>query len=129
MLLSVITWKTNNGIQDIKPIMQMLKGARAQKAGIVYLQDEKYEFKVHENGKLWSVYGSPVSTLSDLSSFQLFDEGASKFFSGVLNSLTGHSIMNEKRPKVRPMFPGIFCTCIDLKLSELISKFPKTDIL
>ena len=40
--------------------MQMLKGARAQKAGIVYLQDEKYEFKVHENGKLWSVYGSPV---------------------------------------------------------------------
>ena len=128
MLLSVITWKADYGIQDIKPIMQMLKGARAQKAGIVYLQDEKYEFKVHENGKSWSVYGSPVSTLSDLSSFQLV-EGGWKFFSGVLNSLTGRSIMNEKRPKVKSMFPGSFYTCIDLKLLELISQFPKTDIL
>jgi hypothetical protein len=62
MLLSGITRKADNCIQDIKPIIQMLKGARAQRAGIVYLQDEKYEFKVHENGKLWSVYGSPVST-------------------------------------------------------------------
>jgi hypothetical protein len=53
--------------------MQMLKGARAQKAGIVYLQDEKHEFKVHENGKLWSVYGSPVRR--PYLSLQLFDEG------------------------------------------------------
>ena len=40
--------------------MEMLKGPRAAKAGIVYLQDETYEFRTKENGKLWSVYGSPV---------------------------------------------------------------------
>jgi len=55
-------WKADYYIQDIMPIMKMLKGARAQQAGIVYLQDEKHEFKVHEDGKLWSIYGSPVST-------------------------------------------------------------------
>ena len=42
--------------------MEMLKGAEARQAGVVYLQDEKHEFKVHKDGKFWSVYGSPVST-------------------------------------------------------------------
>jgi hypothetical protein len=40
--------------------MEMLKGPQAAKAGIVYLQDEAYEFRTKENGKLWTVYGSPV---------------------------------------------------------------------
>ena len=40
--------------------MEVLKGPRAAKAGIVYLQDETYEFCTKENGKLWSFYGSPV---------------------------------------------------------------------
>lgn len=40
--------------------MEMLKGPRAAESGIVYLQDEKYEFRTKENGKLWTVYGSPV---------------------------------------------------------------------
>ena len=106
--LSLTTWKLDNGLQDIKPIMRMLKGGRAQKAGIVYLQDEKHEFKVHKNGKLWSVYGSPVTTLSYLPSFQLFDEGEFNFFSGVLNSITGRSIMIDERQKVRFIFPDSF---------------------
>ena len=40
--------------------MEMLKGPRAAKAGIVYLQDEACEFRTKENGKIWTVYGSPV---------------------------------------------------------------------
>jgi len=40
----------------------MLKGQRAIDAGIVYLQDEEYKFKVREEGREWSVYGSPVRT-------------------------------------------------------------------
>lgn len=39
----------------------MLKGDYAKNAGIVYLQDERYEFRVREGGRMWSVYGSPVS--------------------------------------------------------------------
>lgn len=38
----------------------MLKGDRAKQAGIVYLEDEQYDFKVKEDGRVWSVYGSPV---------------------------------------------------------------------
>lgn len=47
-------------LQDIRVIVEMLKGPRAAKAGIIYLQDEKCEFRTKENGRLWSVYGSPV---------------------------------------------------------------------
>ncbi|KAF8877459.1 Metallo-dependent phosphatase-like protein [Gymnopilus junonius] len=47
--------------QDLGVIMQLLKGNRAKEAGIVYLESERYEFRVKENGKLWSVYGSPWS--------------------------------------------------------------------
>jgi len=49
------------GKQDINLIMEMLKGPHAIKAGIVYLQDETYEFQTKENGKVWTVYGSPWS--------------------------------------------------------------------
>ena len=42
--------------------MQLLKGDRAKEAGIVYLQDEKYEFQLEEGGRLWSIYGSPVGS-------------------------------------------------------------------
>jgi hypothetical protein len=48
---------------NISPISQpidLLKRPRAIAAGVVYLQDEKYTFLVHEGGKEWSVYGSPV---------------------------------------------------------------------
>jgi Icc-related predicted phosphoesterase len=52
-------WHRLLGKQDILPIMQMLEGARAQEAGVVYLQNERHEFRTHVDGKLWSVYGSP----------------------------------------------------------------------
>ena len=42
----------------------MLKGPRAQAAGIVYLQNEEHLFKAKESGRIWSVYGSPVSPCS-----------------------------------------------------------------
>ena len=47
-------------VQDINAIMELLKSRRAAKAGIVYLQDETYEFRTKENDELRSVYGSPV---------------------------------------------------------------------
>ena len=51
-------------LQDTNAIMRMLKGPRAAEAGIVYLQDETCEFRTKENGKLWTVYGSPVCRYS-----------------------------------------------------------------
>lgn len=90
-------------LQDIQPIIQMLKGPAAQQAGILYLQDEKHELKVHEEGKLWSVYGSPVSTLG-LASQHFFSILTNTNFSGLLNSSIGHSVMNEKERKVSQYF-------------------------
>ena len=43
-------------------VLELVRGPWAAQAGIVYLQDEKFEFRTKENGKLWSVYGSPVSS-------------------------------------------------------------------
>ena len=45
--------------------MEMLKGLHAAEAGIIYLQDEKYEFRTKEGGKVWTVYGSPVCSMND----------------------------------------------------------------
>ncbi|KDR66481.1 hypothetical protein GALMADRAFT_80777 [Galerina marginata CBS 339.88] len=82
-------WHTREGKQDLGKIMELLRGDRAKEAGIVYLQDEKYEFQVKEEGKLWSVYGSPWSP---------------EFFNWAFN-------YDREDGK------------------ELVSKFPKTDIL
>ncbi|KZT26547.1 Metallo-dependent phosphatase, partial [Neolentinus lepideus HHB14362 ss-1] len=47
--------------QDVTKIMDLIKGERAQKAGIVYLEDEEYEFQAKDGGRIWSIYGSPWS--------------------------------------------------------------------
>ncbi|KAJ7201578.1 Metallo-dependent phosphatase-like protein [Mycena pura] len=43
------------------PIFELLAGARAHAANIVYLRDERYAFRVRPDGREWSVYGSPQS--------------------------------------------------------------------
>ncbi|TFK54752.1 Metallo-dependent phosphatase [Heliocybe sulcata] len=45
--------------QDEEKIMDLVKGEEAHKAGIVYLEDEEYDFQAKEDGRVWSVYGSP----------------------------------------------------------------------
>lgn len=47
-------------MQDLDRIEDLLKGDHATAFNLVYLQDEVYKFKVHEDGREWSVYGSPV---------------------------------------------------------------------
>ncbi|KAF9558986.1 Metallo-dependent phosphatase [Agrocybe pediades] len=47
--------------QDTGSILNVLKGAQADHAGLVYLQDEDYEFQTKDGGRIWSVYGSPWS--------------------------------------------------------------------
>ncbi|KAF9075455.1 Metallo-dependent phosphatase-like protein [Rhodocollybia butyracea] len=47
--------------QDLGPIVELLKGKKAQKANVVYLQDELHSFQTTEGGRTWSVYGSPWS--------------------------------------------------------------------
>ncbi|TFK35279.1 Metallo-dependent phosphatase-like protein [Crucibulum laeve] len=42
-------------------IMELLTGNRARQAGIMYLWDKKVQFRLKENGREWSVYGSPWS--------------------------------------------------------------------
>ncbi|KAJ7108643.1 Metallo-dependent phosphatase-like protein [Mycena epipterygia] len=49
--------------ESAEAVTELLKGPRAVAANVVYLQDEEYRFKVHEDGKEWSVYGSPWSPI------------------------------------------------------------------
>ncbi|KAF9255844.1 Metallo-dependent phosphatase [Marasmius fiardii PR-910] len=54
-------WHYRIGKQDIKPIMELLKGPKAKNAGVIYLEDEATTFQAKEGGRSWSVYGSPWS--------------------------------------------------------------------
>jgi len=53
--------------EDVSLIIDLLKGPgkpvadgpNVSEGGLVYLQDQTYEFQTHENGRKWSVYGSP----------------------------------------------------------------------
>ncbi|KZT06465.1 Metallo-dependent phosphatase, partial [Laetiporus sulphureus 93-53] len=47
--------------QNIGLIQDLVQGHKAQRSGIVYLEDQSYEFKVKEEGRIWTVYGSPWS--------------------------------------------------------------------
>ncbi|KAF9044976.1 Metallo-dependent phosphatase-like protein, partial [Panaeolus papilionaceus] len=49
------------GRQDRTKILSLLTSPRAKAAGLVYLQDESFKFKVRPGGKEWVVYGSPWS--------------------------------------------------------------------
>lgn len=58
--------RTHGIFQNPDEILALMKSPRAQAAGIVYLQDELYEFQLYEGGHVWSVYGSPVACLFPL---------------------------------------------------------------
>ncbi|TFY51838.1 hypothetical protein EVJ58_g10351 [Rhodofomes roseus] len=47
--------------QSIGLIQDLIQGRRAAKSGIVYLEDDHYEFCAKPDGRKWTVYGSPVS--------------------------------------------------------------------
>ncbi|GJE87350.1 metallophosphatase domain-containing protein [Phanerochaete sordida] len=49
------------GKEDAEAVKGLLTSDEAREARIVYLQDEKHEFQVREDGRTWSVYGSPWS--------------------------------------------------------------------
>ncbi|KAF7979797.1 hypothetical protein HWV62_40848 [Athelia sp. TMB] len=59
--------------EDIPPIIELMKGAGKRVAdepnvsdgGLVYLQDQTYEFQTREGGRKWSVYGSPRQHLDE----------------------------------------------------------------
>lgn len=40
--------------------MPLLTGPKAVERGIIYVQDQRIEFTAKENGRSWSLYGSPV---------------------------------------------------------------------
>lgn len=54
-------WHYMRGKQDVATVRELVAGKDAKAAGIVYLQDEAYEFQAKEGGRSWSVYGSPWS--------------------------------------------------------------------
>ncbi|PFH46953.1 hypothetical protein AMATHDRAFT_68646 [Amanita thiersii Skay4041] len=83
-------WKRWHHVkQDYKEVIALLKGPAAREAGIVYLENEQYQFSVKEQGRQWSIYGSPWTPW---------------FFDWAFN---------YERDKA----------------DEIVSKFPKTDIL
>ncbi|KAF5373200.1 hypothetical protein D9757_010556 [Collybiopsis confluens] len=58
------SWRRGNNHsveKEYQSIIKLMKGKEARKANVVYLQDEEYSFKVKEDGRTWSVYGSPWS--------------------------------------------------------------------
>lgn len=77
-------------------IRHLLKGPKVTAANVIYLQNTVHKFRVNEDGKEWSVYGSPV-TIEFLSANSPF---ANMMNSGHPNSATGHSIMNVKTARV-----------------------------
>ncbi|KAF9508343.1 hypothetical protein BS47DRAFT_1350532 [Hydnum rufescens UP504] len=53
-------WKPHrDDKEDSDEILALMRSPTVQAAGIVYLQDELYEFQLYEGGHVWSVYGSP----------------------------------------------------------------------
>ncbi|KAJ7512425.1 Metallo-dependent phosphatase-like protein [Mycena galericulata] len=51
----------HRGNEEPEAIHELLKGPRAISANVVYLESEEYRFKIRDEGKEWSVYGSPAS--------------------------------------------------------------------
>ncbi|THH10299.1 hypothetical protein EW146_g8415 [Bondarzewia mesenterica] len=47
--------------EDTRSIRDLVAGKAAREARVVYLEDEKYEFRTREDGRKWTVYGSPWS--------------------------------------------------------------------
>ncbi|KAF9505568.1 hypothetical protein BS47DRAFT_1353829 [Hydnum rufescens UP504] len=53
-------WKPHrDDKEDSDEILALMRSPAVQAAGIVYLQDELYEFQLYEGGHIWSVYGLP----------------------------------------------------------------------
>jgi len=57
--------------QNPAEVRDILTNDRAKAAGIVYLEDKSYKFKVKEGGREWSVYGSPVRLSLHCASFHI----------------------------------------------------------
>ncbi|KAI0076960.1 Metallo-dependent phosphatase [Panus rudis PR-1116 ss-1] len=47
--------------EDAEAVRELLTGEAAKQAGIVYLEDQEYKFRTKEDGREWTVYGSPWS--------------------------------------------------------------------
>ncbi|KZT70277.1 Metallo-dependent phosphatase [Daedalea quercina L-15889] len=47
--------------QNIGLVQDLIQGRKATKSGVVYLEDESYEFRARPDGRKWTVYGSPWS--------------------------------------------------------------------
>ena len=49
--------------QDVQAVRQLLAGSQAREQNLIYLQDELFEFRAKDNGRLWSVYGFDLEML------------------------------------------------------------------
>ena len=49
-------------LQNTTAIRDLVSGEAARRAGVVYLEGETYDFRTHDDGRIWTVYGSPVRT-------------------------------------------------------------------
>jgi hypothetical protein len=64
-LPSVVSVGRRHAKEDIEPLLELLRGEESRDAGIVYLQNEQYEFSTKPGGRTWSVWGSPVRYVCD----------------------------------------------------------------
>ncbi|ETW84173.1 hypothetical protein HETIRDRAFT_472645 [Heterobasidion irregulare TC 32-1] len=47
--------------ENTTAIRDLVSGEAARRAGVVYLEGETYDFQTHDDGRIWTVYGSPWS--------------------------------------------------------------------
>ncbi|KAG8903598.1 hypothetical protein FRB99_002949 [Tulasnella sp. 403] len=64
-------------------ITELISGQETKEAGVVYLQDESYEFQAKEGGRRWTVYGSPWSPWHRGSAFNYLPEDAERIVGAI----------------------------------------------
>ena len=127
-------------LQNIGLIQDLILGHKATNSGIVYLEDELYEFRAKPDGRTWSVYGSPVSphvippVVWEHPDLRTPVRVPLRYHrSGHRISTIGRSTITvERRPRVRSSIAQtpLALTPYDPSPSpELVAAFPKTDIL
>ena len=114
--------------QDVQAVRQLLAGSQAREQNLIYLQDELFEFRAKDNGRLWSVYGSPVSSSRRLVGWT---HAFMQFFLliQVVPIFRRMGFQLPQRPGTKYGTPSTLLAYPFIMLLGYASAIPKTDIL
>lgn len=81
--------------KDSDAIRQLFTGPQAIAAGIVYLENEVFEFQTRPGSRVWSLYGSPVCLHRTNLVMNTSFYSRNYIFSGLSTSVDGHLATNQ----------------------------------